>query len=130
MSKEKERAESYVLAKRETGVVKIADDVVSVIAALAAQEVEGVAAMVGGIGKKIMGYVGHKSPDTGVRVYVDKGKVNAYIAINIKYGYSIPDVSKRVQEKVKSGIETMTGFTVESVNIRVEKIEIESTPSS
>ncbi|MBQ9505147.1 MAG: Asp23/Gls24 family envelope stress response protein [Lachnospiraceae bacterium] len=130
MSKENERAETYVLAKTGTGVVKIADDVVSVIAALAAQEVEGVAAMVGGIGKRIIGYVGHKSADTGVRVDVDKGRVNAYIAINIKYGYSIPEVSKMVQEKVKAGIETMTGFTVESVNIRVEKIQIESTPSS
>ena len=130
MSKENEKTETYVLAKTGTGVVKIADDVVSVIAALAAQEVEGVAAMVGGIGKKIMGYVGRKSADTGVRIDVDKGKVNAYIAINIRYGYSIPEVSKMVQEKVKSGIETMTGFTVESVNIRVEKIDIESIPSS
>ncbi|MBO6137751.1 MAG: Asp23/Gls24 family envelope stress response protein [Lachnospiraceae bacterium] len=130
MEKENQKVESYVLAKTGTGVVKIADDVVSVIAALAAQEVEGVAAMAGGFGKKIMGYVGHKSPNTGVRIDVDKGRVNAYIAIDIKYGYSIPDVSKRVQEKVKSGIETMTGFTVESVNIRVEQIQIEGAASS
>ena len=90
MPKENERAESYVLAKTGTGVVKIADDVVAVIAALAAQEVEGVAAMAGGIGKKIMGYVGRRSANTGVRVDVEDGRVNAYIAINIKYGNSIP----------------------------------------
>lgn len=130
MARDNDRVESYVLAKTGTGVVKIADDVVAVIAALAAQEVEGVAAMAGGIGKKIMGYVGRRSSNTGVRVDVEDGKVNVYIAINIKYGNSIPEVSKRVQEKVKSGIETMTGFTVETVNIRVENIEIESASHS
>ena len=130
MSRENEKAASYVLAKTGTGVVKIADDVVAVIAALAAQEVEGVATMAGGIGKKIMGYVGRRSANTGVRVDVNDGKVNAYIAINIKYGNSIPEVSKRVQEKVKSAIENMTGFNVETVNIRVENIELESNASS
>ncbi len=125
MAKETEKNERYVLSRNNTGVVKVADDVVAVIAALAAQEVDGVSTMAEGVGKKIMGYVGRKKGGPGVRVDVDGGRVNAYIAINVRFGNSIPEVSKLVQEKVKSGIETMTGFIVESVNIRVENIEME-----
>ena len=129
MTKENVKTESYVLAKSSKGVVKVADDVVAVIAALAAQEVEGVACMAEGIGKKIMGYVGGRRANQGVRVDVSAGKVNAYLAINVKYGNSIPVVSKKVQEKVKAGIENMTGFTVEAVNIRVENIITEGASS-
>lgn len=125
MTREIEKTENYVLAKSKAGVVKIADDVVAVIAALAAQEVEGVASMVEGVGKKIMGYVGGKRAHRGVRVDVSDGRVNVYIAINIRYGCPIQEVSSKVQERVKASIENMTGFVVESVNIRVESIELE-----
>ena len=60
------------------GDVKIADDVVAVIAALAAQEVEGVATMAGGMGKTIMAYVGMKKADKGVRIEVSDGMVRAF----------------------------------------------------
>ena len=85
-----------------TGEVKIADDVVAVIAALAAQEVEGVGDMAGGIGKTIMAYVGMKKADKGVHVDVSDGVVRTDISITVKYGYSIP-----------------TGLRVADVNIRV-----------
>ena len=102
-----------------TGEVKIADDVVAVIAALAAQEVEGVGDMAGGIGKTIMAYVGMKKADKGVHVDVSDGVVRTDISITVKYGYSIPTVSRQVQEKVKGAIENMTGLRVADVNIRV-----------
>ena len=108
------------------GEVKIEDDVVAVIAALAAQEVDGVGTMHGGVGKNIMAYVGVKKADKGVRVEVVNGVVRADVAVHIRYGYSIPEVSKKVQEKVRSSIETMTGLTVADVNIRVAGIQMEA----
>ncbi len=106
------------------GEVKIADDVVAVIAALAAQEVEGVGSMAGGIGKNIMAYVGVKKGEKGVRVEVADGIVKAEISITVKYGCSIPRVSRKVQEKVKNAIENMTGLSVSDVNIRVAGIDM------
>ncbi len=97
----------------------------AVIAALAAQEVEGVAKMAGGIGKTIMGYVGVKKADKGVRVEVTDGVVKCDITIAVRYGYSIPEISRGVQEKVKYAIENMTGLTVSDVNIRVVGVVME-----
>ncbi|XME03736.1 Asp23/Gls24 family envelope stress response protein [Lachnospiraceae bacterium C1.1] len=107
-----------------TGEIKIADDVVAAIASLAAQEVEGVGRMTGSISKTIMNYVGMRSVEKGVRVDVAEGVVRADISLNIKYGYSIPEVSKNVQKNVKSAIETMTGLSVADVNIRIASIDM------
>ncbi|MBO6148563.1 MAG: Asp23/Gls24 family envelope stress response protein [Lachnospiraceae bacterium] len=106
------------------GDVKIADDVVAVIAALAAQEVEGVATMAGGMGKTIMAYVGMKKADKGVRIEVSDGMVRADVSLTILYGHSIPDICKRVQEKIKTAIEYMTGLSVADVNIKVVGIQM------
>lgn len=116
----------FTLESGVAGEIKIADDVVAVIASLAAQEVEGVGTMAAGLGKTLMGYVGMKTADKGVHVEVIDGVVTAELAVNVKYGYSIPEVSKRVQEKVKSAIETMTGLSVADVNIRVAGVDMES----
>ena len=101
----------------------IADDVVAAIASLAAQEVDGVGKMNSGIGKTIMGYVGMKTADNNVKVEVIGEIVRADLTISIKYGHSIPEVSKNVQTKVKSAIETMTGLSVADVNIRVSGVD-------
>ncbi|MCR5625885.1 MAG: Asp23/Gls24 family envelope stress response protein [Lachnospiraceae bacterium] len=132
MSKEISKENVLVINHREMGDVRIADDVVAVIAALAAGEVEGVSTMEGGIGKTIMGYVGMKSKshNRGVKVEVKDNIVRADIVINVSYGKSIPEVSQRVQEKVKVAIETMTELKVERVNIRVANIEMEGTAHS
>ena len=116
----------FTLESGVAGEIQIADDVVAVIASLAAQEVEGVGTMAVGLGETIMGYVGMKTADKGVHVEVADGVVKADLSINVKYGYSIPEVSKRAQEKVKSAIETMTGLSVADVNIRVAGVDMGS----
>ena len=52
-----------------------------------------------------------------------EGVVTVILALNLKYGYSIMDVSAKVQEKVKASIENMTGLTVADVNIRVAGVD-------
>lgn len=108
------------------GEIKIADEVVAIIAALAATEVEGVASMAGNITNELIGKLGMKNLSKGVKVDVLEGIVTVSLELNLKYNYSIVEVSARVQEKVKNAIENMTGLEVADVNIKVAGVEMES----
>lgn len=116
---------SYVLHEDEKfGTVKIADDVVAMIAALAATEVDGVAAMAGNMTNELLSRVGVRSLNKGARVYVSNKKVKVELAITMEYGYNIPATCQRVQNKVKGAIENMTGLEVLDVNIRIAGINV------
>ena len=124
MEKELER-EAYTLKDDgNDGVVSIADDVVAMIASIAATEVEGVASMVGKITNELMSRVGMKKLTKGVKVSVIDGKVNVDLAITIDYGYNIPETCQSVQSKVKAAVEKMTGLDVDVVNIRIGGINM------
>ena len=112
------------------GEVKIADEVVAIIAALAATEVEGVAFMAGNITNELISRLGMKNLSKGVKVDVLEGVVTVSLALNMKYNYSIMDVSAKVQEKVKSAVENMTGLEVADVNVKVAGVEMESQESA
>ena len=107
------------------GEVQIADDVVAIIAGLAATEVDGVAAMYGNITNELVSKLGMKNLSKGVKAVVTEDGVNIDLALNVKFGYNIKEVSVKVQEKVKSAIETMTGLEVICVNIRIANIAVE-----
>ena len=104
--------------------VRIADEVVAIIAGLAATEVDGVDSMAGNITNELVGKLGMKNLSKGVKVDVTEEHVSVDLSLNIKYGYNIPDVSERVQDRVKSAIENMTGLTVLDVNIRIAGVNI------
>lgn len=126
MSKELENNSSYkILEEGRSGEVQIADEVVAIIAGLAATEVEGVASMAGNITNELVGKLGVKNLAKGVKVEVSTEAVVVDVALNIKYGYSIPDTCTTVQEKIKSAIENMTGLNVAEVNIRIAGVEME-----
>lgn len=108
------------------GEVKIADEVVAIIAALAATEVEGVASMAGNITNELISRLGMKNLSKGVKVDVLEGVVTVSLTLNLKYNYSVVEVSGKVQEKVKNAIENMTGFEVADVNIKVAGVEMEN----
>ena len=112
------------------GEVKIADEVVAIIAALAATEVEGVASMAGNITNELISRLGMKNLSKGGKVDVLEGVVTVSLALNMKYNYSIMDVSAKVQEKVKSAVENMTGLEVADVNVKVAGVEMESQESA
>ena len=109
------------------GEVQIADEVVAIIAGLAATEVEGVASMAGNITNELVSKLGMKNLSKGVKVEVAEETVSVEVALNISYGYSIPEVSEKVQEKVKSAIETMTGLSVAIVNVRIATVDMKNT---
>ena len=105
------------------GEVQIADEVVAIIAGIAATEVDGVVSMNGNITNELVGKLGMKNLSKGVKVEVSPENISVYLAITLKYGYSIPKTSKLVQEKVKLAIENMTGLTVKEVNIRIAGVD-------
>ena len=122
----KDERNTYTIQNEASlGEVKIADEVVAIIAALAATEVEGVASMAGNITNEVIGKLGIKNLSKGVKVDVLEGVVTVSLALNIKYNYSIVDVTGKVQEKVKNAVENMTGLEVADVNIRVAGVEME-----
>ena len=116
---EKTAEQNVHVLREELGTVKIADDVVAMIAGLAASDVKGVAAMAGNIGNELKSRMGMKNLARGVRVEVNGMRVKAEVALIVEYGYNIPAISQRVQEKVKSTIENMTGLEVSDVDIRI-----------
>lgn len=117
---------TYALQEDENcGSVKIADDVVAMIAGIAATEVDGVAAMSGNATNEIMSKVGVKSLKKGVKVDVLNNAVEVDLALIMEYGYNIPATSQKVQEKVKNAIENMTGLEVTDVNIRIAGINMQ-----
>lgn len=107
------------------GQVQIADEVVAIIAGLAATEVEGVASMAGNITNELVAKLGMNKLSRGIKVEVEDGIVEVEVALNIAYGYSVPKTSQKVQEKVKASIENMTGLTVSDVNIRIASVSME-----
>lgn len=107
------------------GIVRIADEVVAIIAGLAATEVEGVASMAGNITNELVGKLGMKNLSKGVKVEVMEGVVSVDLTLNMKYGYNIPETCEQVQKRVKSAIENMTGLEASDVNISIAEVEIE-----
>ena len=106
-----------------TGTVKIADEVVTVIAAYAATEVKGVASIAGGITNDLIARKGIKALSKGIKVGVDdEGHISVDLSVSLRYGCSVPEVGAAVQEKVKTAIENMTGMEVTDVNVRVADI--------
>ncbi len=114
----------YELREEKAGTVKIADDVVAMIAALAATEVDGVASMAGNLTNELLSRVGVRGLSKGSRVDVSGKKVKVELAVIMEYGYHIPATCQKVQTKVKSAIENMTGLEVLDVNIRIAGINV------
>ena len=117
---------SFKIRESETGHVQVTDEVIAIIAGLSATEVDGVASMAGNITKDIISRLGMKSLSRGVRIETQDNAVVVLMALNIAYGYSLPEVSAAVQRKVKTAVENMTGLEVAAVNIRIADVDMKT----
>lgn len=125
MAKEQENTIKYSIQEEHVvGEVQIADEVVAIIAGLAATEVKGVASMYGNITNGLVAKLGMKNLSKGVKIAVEGSSVTVDLTINMEYGYNIPEVTSAVQERVENAIETMTGLQVQSVNIRIAGVNL------
>ena len=122
---EENRSTHKLYEKEKIGEVQIADEVVAIIAGLAATEVEGVDSMAGNITNELVGKLGMKNLSKGVKVDVTEEHVSVDLSLNIRYGYNIPSVSEQVQEKVSTAIENMTGLTVLDVNVKIAGVNMD-----
>lgn len=105
------------------GIVKISDDVVSVIAGLAVAEVKGITGMSTGLAGGITQILGgKKNPSKGIKVTVGEDSASIDIVVGVEYGVKIPEIAKVVQDNVKKAVETMTGLKVSAVNIFVQNV--------
>lgn len=112
--------------KAEIGEVHIANEVVAIIAGLAATEVEGVAGMLGTLTGDLVELLGKKNLSKGVHVEVTEDSISLELSLIVTFGACIPEVSKNVQEKVKNAVETMTGLTVDNIDIKIAGVDMGS----
>ena len=112
------------------GQVQIADDVIAIIAEIAATEVKGVAGMGGTLTNEIVQSLTRKRTPKGVKVEVNDRQVMLYMTLLVNYGSKIPEVTLEVQKKVKSSIETMTGLDIVSIDIHVTGVHFDKAAES
>ena len=107
-----------------TGDIKISDDVIATLAVKAAKEIEGITGMVGGIvGNIAAAVLGKKDASRGVDVDMKEGVATVTLHVKVKYGVKIPEIAWKVQENVKTMVESITGITVDKINISVEAVD-------
>ncbi len=114
------------MAQDELGRTKVAEEVVAIIAGLAATEIEGVAGMSGGIVSGIAERLGRKDLTRGVKVEVGEEQVAVDLFVITHFGMSIPDIARDIKGNVKKKIESMTGLEVVEVNVNVQGVYMEA----
>ncbi len=108
------------------GTIRIADDVVKVIAGLAAIEIKGVAGMSGGFAGGIVEMLGKKNLSKGIKVEVGEKEAAIDLSVIMDYGVRIPDIAAQIQENVKIAVERMTGLAVVEANVNVQGVAFAS----
>ena len=108
------------------GIVKISDEVVSVIAEIAADEIKGIVEIPHEVSSNISQILKGKKASSGksVKVTLEEDKATIEINVAVEYGMRIPEVVASVQENVKRTVEAMTGLKVDKVNVNVQNIYV------
>ena len=111
--------EKYISHSEENGSVHISQEVLAVIAAAAAADVEGVGGLSASLGSEVSGLVGRKVQAKGVRLTMEEEQVKVDLSMLVKYGYAVSEVARAVQDAVISAVENTSGLSVSAVNITV-----------
>ncbi|MBE5905277.1 MAG: Asp23/Gls24 family envelope stress response protein [Lachnospiraceae bacterium] len=119
-----EDRKAFVIKEDDMGEITVAEEVVAIIAGIASTEVEGVSSMSGNITNEIVAKLGMKNLSKGVKVEMNGNNVNVLVSIIVDYQANVPEVSRRVQERVKTSIENMTGLNVAEVNVKIAGIDV------
>lgn len=119
-------SKEYWTSDSDQGSVRISEDVIASIAAIAASETEGVGNLYSGIGTNVAEFLGKKSLAKGVKVVFHGDLVEVEVSLLAEYGYNICEVSKNVQSAVRSSIQSMTGMRTSAVNINVGGVSFET----
>lgn len=119
-----EDRKAFVIKEDDMGEITVAEEVVAIVAGIASTEVEGVSSMSGNITNEIVAKLGMRNLSKGVRVEMSEDTVNVTVSIIVDYQANVPEVSRKVQERVKTSIENMTGLNVAEVNVKIAGIDV------
>lgn len=108
--------------EKDIGNIRISDEVIKTLACLSAAEIDGVHGLLGSLSEDVNEKLGRRKLTKGVKVHFEENRAYINISIKIEYGYKIPEVSYKIQEKVKSSIESMTELYVDSINVYIQGI--------
>lgn len=111
------------IEKYESGTIRIANEVVRIIAGIAASEVKGIIGMSGGVADGFAELLMKKNLAKGVKVEVGERQVAVDLFVIVEYGSKIPEIAYLVQENVKRAVESMTGLEVIEVNVHIQGVE-------
>ena len=118
-----EQANEMVVNNENNNKIRIADEVVAVIAGKAVSEIQGVYEMSGGFAGGISEVLsGKKNLAKGIKVVVTEKEAKVDVNIIVEYGVRIPEIAFEIQTKVKKAVETMTGLKVTEVNVHVQGV--------
>ena len=112
-------AKEYISRPDELGNIHISEEVLAVIAAAATLEVEGVGGLSANLSTDLAELLGKKNLAKGIQITVQEDSIRVDVSVLVKYGYTIIDVAKEVQNAVFNAIENTSGLSVESVNVHV-----------
>ena len=116
---------TFLVYEDETGQVEVRDEMITKIAGLAAISVDGVDSLQGNITAELISKIGRKNLASGVEIVENGEALDVYVVIVVEMGCNIPEVCKKVQQKVKSDVEDMLGIEISQVNIRVANVKVE-----
>ena len=109
--------------EEELGYIELADEVIAIVASLAALDVPGVLGMSTGFREEISNFLGKKSLAKGVRVKITGHSCRIAVYVTVEYGCNIPEVAMKLQKKVKSAVDEMTEYTAEFVDVHIEGVK-------
>ena len=109
--------------EEDLGYIELADDVIAIVASLAAMDVPGVVDMSTGFREGISNFLGKKSLAKGVRVKITGHSCRIAVYVTVEYGCNIPEVAMKLQKKIKSAVDEMTEYTAEFVDVHIEGVK-------
>ena len=119
-----EDRKAFAIKEDAMGEITVAEEVVAIIAGIASTEVEGVSARSGNITNELVAKLGMKNLSKGVRVEMNENNVSVQVSIIVDFAANVPEVSRKVQERIKTSIENMTGLNVAEVNVKIAGIDV------
>lgn len=117
-----EENKQFEEVNEEIGIVRISDEVVSIIAGLAASEINGIIEMSAKTGEITQLFPMKKNVSKGVKVTLEQDSAMIDLHVVVEYGVNISEISYKVQNNVKRTVESMTGLNVSAVNIHIQNV--------
>jgi len=103
--------------------VKISEEVIGLLAEKAIKNIDGVIGLTSNVVESLVAMVSRKTGVKGVSADIKNENVSITLHTVIRFGVRIPEIAWQIQENVKTVVESMTGLTVDKVNVCVDGVQ-------